>query len=64
MERRQRLVRIPSRAKPVREPEEVAFVDGIEHFGYRTLHQLVFQSGNSEGPLTAIRFGDLDPTHR
>src|SRR5579862_5114359 len=61
---RQRLVRIPPGSKPVRESEEIDFVDGTQHLGDRTLNDLIFQGRHPERSLATIRFRDVDPAHR
>ena len=58
-QRIQRIVPAAPRSKPVRKPQEVFFVDCIEHFHQRTLDDLVFQRSKAERALPPIRFGDL-----
>ncbi len=53
----QRIVLAATRAKPVREPEKLFLIDGIEHFDHGTLDNLVFQRGDPERPLSiAFRY--------
>ncbi len=35
-------------SEPIREPEEVFFVDCVEHFHHRTLNDLIFQCTDGE----------------
>ncbi|HWE95318.1 MAG TPA: hypothetical protein VG269_15230 [Tepidisphaeraceae bacterium] len=44
--------------------EQVGLVDGIQHLHGRPLDDLVFQHGNADGTLLAIRFGDIHPFDR
>src|SRR5437016_4345732 len=46
-ERVQRLMRIAPRSESIRETEEVALVDGVEHLADGALDELVFQRGNA-----------------
>jgi hypothetical protein len=48
----------------VREPEEVRFVDGVEHLDDGALDDLVLQRGNSERPLPPVRLRDVRPPNR
>ena len=57
-------MRASSRPKAVTEPQEVGLVDGIQHFGHRTLDDFVFQCRNAEWPQTAVSFRDVGATHR
>ena len=52
------------RPEPVREAEEVRFVDGVQHLDRRTLDDLVFQRRDSERSLPPVGLGDVHPTHR
>jgi hypothetical protein len=50
--------------KPVRETQEIDFVDGAQHLGHRSLDNLVLQGRYAEGPLATIRFRDVHPPDR
>jgi len=50
--------------EPIREPEKVRFVDGVEHLDDGALDNLVLQRGNSERPLPPVRLRDVRPTNR
>ena len=58
----QRIVRSPSRPEPVRESEEIPFVDGVEHYGACALDDLVFQSRDTPGimHLMQLALGMMD----
>src|SRR5216683_4600817 len=58
------MVRAASRPEPIREAEEVGFVDGVEHVDHRTLEQLILQCGHAERPLPPVGLGNVHPTHR
>ncbi len=51
----QRIVLAALGAEPVREPEEILLVDRVQHRGGRSLDDLVFESGNRDWALSAIR---------
>ena len=53
-----------TRPEPVREAEEVGFIDGVQHIDRRALHKLVFQRGHSERPLPPVGLGDEHSTNR
>src|SRR5262245_65710435 len=57
----QRIVRPSSRSEPVREPEEVLLVDGVEHHDACALDDLVFQSRDCQRPLSTIRLRYVRP---
>src|SRR5271165_406032 len=57
-------MRASSRPKAVTEPQEIGLVDGLQHFGHRTLDDFVFQCRNAEWPQTAVSFRDVGATHR
>ena len=48
-------MRAASRSESVREPEEVFLVDRVQHRDRRPLDDLVFESGDRERALSAIR---------
>jgi len=48
-------MRAASRSESVREPEEVFLVDRVQHRNHRSLNDLVFESGDRERALSAIR---------
>jgi len=58
----QRIVRPSSGSEPVREAEEVLFVDGVEHHDACTLDDLVFQSRDTPGimHLMQLALGMMD----
>src|SRR5271157_1683586 len=60
----QRIVRSPSRTEPVREPEKVFLVDGIQHHDGRALNDFVFQGGNCQRPLPSVRLRNVCPAGR
>src|SRR6266404_4496831 len=60
----QRLMLAAPGPEPVRKPEKVRFVDGIQHLDRRALDDFVFQHRNSERSLPPIGLGDKYPTHR
>jgi hypothetical protein len=51
----ERVLRSASGPESVREPEEVLLVDRVQHCDCRSLDDLVFESGDRERPLSAIR---------
>jgi len=57
----QRIMRPPSRSEPVRKPEEVLLVDGIQHHDGGALEDFIFQGGNRERPLPPIRLRYVRP---
>src|SRR5882762_4280841 len=64
VERVQRWMLASPGSEPVREPEEVRFVDSVQHLDRCTLDDLVFQRRYSERPLPPIGLRYIDPTHR
>jgi hypothetical protein len=58
----QRIVLTASRSEPVREPEEVFFVDCVQHLHHSTLNDLIFQRGDPQRALPPIRFWDVPPS--
>jgi hypothetical protein len=52
------------RPEPVREAEEVRFIDGVEHLDSGALNDFVFQRGNTERPLPPVFLRDVHPTNR
>ena len=64
MQRRESLMRVPSRPEAVGEAEEVDLVDGAQHLGDRALDDLVLQRRHAERALPAIGFRDVDAPNR
>ena len=60
----QRIVRPSSGTEPVREPEEVFLIDGVQHHNGRALDDFVFQGGNRQGPLPSVRLWNIRPAGR
>jgi len=60
----QRFMLVASWPEPIREAEEVGFVDGVEHFHRRSLNKLVFERRDAERSLPPVRLGNVHPTHR
>jgi hypothetical protein len=58
----QRIVRSSSRSEPIREPEEILFVDGVEHHDACALDNLVFQSCDCQRPLATVCLRYVRPT--
>ena len=58
----QRIVLTASRSKPVREPQEVFFVDCIQHLHHSALNDLIFQRGDPQRALPPIGFWDVAPS--
>ena len=50
--------------KSIRESEEVLLVDRVQYGCYRLLHDLVFQRGDPERALLAVRLEDVDAPAR
>ena len=63
-QRIQRLMLAAPRAKPIREPDKVFFVNLIEDGGHGVLDNLVFQSRDSEWALSSITFRYVNPSRR
>jgi hypothetical protein len=51
-----RIVLTASRSEPVREPEEIFFVDCIQHLHHGTLNDLIFQRGDGGFKLHLIQW--------
>src|SRR5579862_4953702 len=51
------------RTKPIRESEEVRFIDSVEHLNSGTLDQFVLQRGHAQWALPATILGDVHPTY-
>jgi hypothetical protein len=49
---------------PLREAEEVSFVNRVEHFHRCSLNKLVFERRDAERSLPPIRLRNVYPTHR
>src|SRR6267143_1850810 len=50
--------------EPVREPEEVFLVDGVQHHDGSALDDLVFQGGDRQRPLPSVRLRYVRPAGR
>src|SRR5690606_20243767 len=59
----QRIVLAASRPEPIREAEEVRFIDGVQHLDRRALDELVLQRGHTERPLPPVGLGDEHPAN-
>lgn len=57
-------MRAAARPKPVREAEEVNFVDGTEDLGHRTLNNFIFERRDTEWPLATVSLGDIYSSDR
>ena len=60
----QRIVRSPSGPEPVGEAEEIFLVDRVQHHNGSALDDFVFQGGNRQGPLPAVRLRNIGPARR
>ena len=60
----QRFMLAASWAEPIREAEEVGFVDFIQYFHRRSLDKLVLKRRDAERSLPPVRLRDVHPTHR
>src|SRR5208282_1833135 len=60
----QRFMLVALWPKPIREAEEVSFVNRVEHFHRRSLNKLVFERRDAERSLPPIRLRNVYPTHR
>ncbi|MCY1297061.1 hypothetical protein D9M70_464850 [compost metagenome] len=60
-QRIQRIVLATPRPKPIRESQEVFFIDRIQNGNDCLLYDLVLQRGNTQRTLPAVGFGDIDP---
>jgi hypothetical protein len=58
-QRVQRIVLSASGPEPIRKPQEVYFVDGIEHLHDGALNDLVLQRGDAQRTLSSIRFCNI-----
>jgi hypothetical protein len=58
----QRIVLTASRSEPVREPQEIFFVDCIQHLHHSALNDLIFQRGDPQRALPPIGFWDVAPS--
>src|SRR5258708_5404084 len=54
-------MRSSSGSEPIREPEEVLFIDGVEHHDACALDDLVLQGRNRQRPLPPIRLRYVRP---
>src|ERR1035437_2577529 len=59
----QRLVLPSPGSEPVRAVEKILFINGIQYFDHRLLHDLILQGGNREWPLFPVLLGDIDSAH-
>ncbi len=57
-ERIQRLMLASPGTEPIREPQEVLFIDLVEDRDHCVLDDLVLQGCNAQGSLSSVRFGD------
>ena len=57
----QRLMLIALRSEPVAEPQELRLVDRRQDRHHCCLDDLIFQSGDAERPLSAIRLRNISP---
>ena len=64
VERVQRLMLASPGSEPVGEPEEIRFVDSVQHLDRCTLDDLIFQRRYSERPLPPVGLRYIHPTHR
>ena len=64
VQRVQRLMLAASWPEPVRESEEIRFLDGVQHLDRRTLDDFIFQRRDSERSLPPVGLRDIHPTHR
>src|SRR5260221_9934400 len=60
-QRIQRIMLATPRPKPIAEPQELFFPDGIQYFHQRALDDLVFQRCNTQWTLSAIRLRYIHP---
>ena len=60
----QRFMLVALWPEPIREAEEVGFVNRVEHFHRRSLNKLVFERRDAERSLPPIRLRNVYPTHR
>src|SRR5215472_14601200 len=57
-------MRATPRPEAVAEAYKVGLVDGIQHFGYRALDNLVLERRDAEGPTAAVAFRDVCTAYR
>jgi len=57
----QRIMLTASWSESVREPEEIFFVDCVQHLHHGALNDLIFQRGDPQRALPPIRFWDVSP---
>jgi hypothetical protein len=57
-------MRTAPRPEAVAEADKVGLVDGIQHFGYRTLDNLVLERRYAERPTAAVAFRDICAAYR
>jgi hypothetical protein len=55
------IMRAAARSKAVGESPKGPLVDGVQHLHRGPLDDLIFQGGDADGPLAAIRLGDVHP---
>src|SRR5438477_13163334 len=63
-ERVQRIMLRAPRPKPVREPQKVLLIDGVQHLDHRALKDLVLQRSDPERPQPPVRPRYEHPTRR
>src|SRR5277367_3593866 len=52
------------RSKPIRETQEILFVDGVQHLAQSPLDDLVLQRGDPERPWPPVRLRYIHPPSR
>ena len=57
----QRVVRTAPRSEAIGKPQEVSFIDGVDHLHRRPLDDLVFQGRDADGSRSAIQRRDVHP---
>jgi hypothetical protein len=57
----ERILGAATRSKSRGEPAKLPLVDGVQHLHRGPLDDLIFQGGDADGPLAAIRLGDGPP---
>ncbi len=55
---------VASWPEPIRDAEEVGFVDVVEYFHRRSLYEFVFERRDAERSLPPVRLRNVHPTHR
>jgi hypothetical protein len=58
----QRIMLAAPRSEPIREPEEIFFVDCVQHFHHSPLNDFIFQRSDAQRALPPIRFWDIPPS--